>query len=103
MIHVIVLIGKGGPVSFDYMCLLINPSGPGCRHRHVRRVMCVNYLTGFCPEGPKCKFKQSVNSFHMYIDFILFSLVYSPKFDIPMNAPFIDSARYQLIAAQVKK
>lgn len=55
--------------------------GPGCRHRHVRRVMCVNYLTGFCPEGPRCKFKH-------------------PKFDIPMNAPFIDSARYQLVATQ---
>ena len=44
-------------------------SGPGCRHRHVRRVMCVNYLTGFCPEGPRCKFKQLVdlvNSFCFY-------------------------------------
>ena len=41
-------------------------SGPGCRHRHVRRVMCINYLTGFCPEGPKCKFKQLVNSLHTH-------------------------------------
>ncbi|RLW01632.1 hypothetical protein DV515_00007813 [Chloebia gouldiae] len=26
--------------------------GPLCRHRHTRRVICVNYLVGFCPEGP---------------------------------------------------
>ena len=77
-------------------------SGPGCRHRHVRRVMCVNYLTGFCPEGPRCKFKQSVNSVHMLGYYCTLSLnVCSPKFDIPMNAPFIDSARYQLVAGQV--
>lgn len=30
--------------------------GPHCRHRHVRRVLCVNYLSGFCPEGPACKY-----------------------------------------------
>lgn len=23
--------------------------------------MCVNYLAGFCPEGPKCKFMQYVS------------------------------------------
>ncbi|KAK2557170.1 Cleavage and polyadenylation specificity factor subunit 4, partial [Acropora cervicornis] len=27
--------------------------GPSCRHRHVRRVICLNYMCGFCPEGPK--------------------------------------------------
>ncbi|XP_058801705.1 cleavage and polyadenylation specificity factor subunit 4 [Phymastichus coffea] len=30
--------------------------GPLCRHRHVRRVLCMAYLAGFCPEGPNCKF-----------------------------------------------
>jgi cleavage and polyadenylation specificity factor subunit 4 len=30
--------------------------GPGCRHRHVRRVLCNNYLAGFCPDGIDCKF-----------------------------------------------
>lgn len=30
--------------------------GPGCRHRHVRRVLCKNYLAGFCPDGKACKF-----------------------------------------------
>lgn len=32
--------------------------GPGCRHRHVRRVLCKNYLAGFCPDGSGnlCKF-----------------------------------------------
>ncbi|KNC77970.1 hypothetical protein SARC_09581 [Sphaeroforma arctica JP610] len=29
--------------------------GPGCRHRHSRKVLCQNYLCGFCPEGPNCK------------------------------------------------
>ena len=28
--------------------------GPNCRHRHVRRVLCINYLAGFCPVGDKC-------------------------------------------------
>ena len=32
--------------------------GPHCRHRHVRRVLCVNYLCGFCPEGKQCKYMQ---------------------------------------------
>ncbi|XP_034831099.2 cleavage and polyadenylation specificity factor subunit 4 isoform X2 [Maniola hyperantus] len=30
--------------------------GPHCRHRHVRRVLCMNYLTGLCPDGPSCKY-----------------------------------------------
>lgn len=30
--------------------------GPNCRHRHVRRVLCMNYLAGICPQGPDCKF-----------------------------------------------
>lgn len=28
--------------------------GPNCRHKHVRKMVCQNYLTGFCPEGPNC-------------------------------------------------
>ena len=28
--------------------------GPSCRHRHVRRELCLNYLAGFCPSGPEC-------------------------------------------------
>jgi hypothetical protein len=28
--------------------------GPSCRHRHVRRVLCMNYLSGFCPKGGEC-------------------------------------------------
>lgn len=32
--------------------------GPLCRHRHVRRVLCMAYLAGFCPDGPTCKFMQ---------------------------------------------
>ncbi|XP_047112714.1 cleavage and polyadenylation specificity factor subunit 4 [Schistocerca piceifrons] len=30
--------------------------GPNCRHRHVRRVLCMNYLAGLCLDGPECKF-----------------------------------------------
>lgn len=30
--------------------------GPTCRHRHARRVACINYLCGFCPDGTSCKF-----------------------------------------------
>ncbi|KAI1232488.1 Cleavage and polyadenylation specificity factor subunit 4 [Lamprotornis superbus] len=35
-------------------------AGPLCKYKHTRRVMCANYLVGFCPEGPKCKFVQYV-------------------------------------------
>ncbi|XP_032175450.1 putative cleavage and polyadenylation specificity factor subunit 4-like protein isoform X1 [Mustela erminea] len=30
--------------------------GPLCKHRHVPKTMCVNYLVGFCPKGPHCQF-----------------------------------------------
>lgn len=30
--------------------------GPNCRHRHTRRLLCVNYLCGMCPDGSNCKF-----------------------------------------------
>ncbi|EDL83867.1 rCG64172, partial [Rattus norvegicus] len=30
--------------------------GPLCRYQHTRRVLCVNYLVGFCPGGASCKF-----------------------------------------------
>ncbi|PSN40982.1 Cleavage and polyadenylation specificity factor subunit 4 [Blattella germanica] len=32
--------------------------GPNCRHRHVRRVLCMNYVAGLCIDGPDCKFMQ---------------------------------------------
>ncbi|KAF3846729.1 hypothetical protein F7725_003807 [Dissostichus mawsoni] len=50
--------------------------GPDCRHRHTRRVICMNYLVGFCPEGKSCKFMQSNSE--------MFS--YSPRFELPMGA-----------------
>lgn len=31
-------------------------SGPFCKHRHRRRVLCPNYLAGFCPDGRDCKY-----------------------------------------------
>ncbi|EDL34421.1 DNA segment, Chr 11, ERATO Doi 636, expressed, isoform CRA_c, partial [Mus musculus] len=30
--------------------------GPLCKYRHVHQVLCPNYFTGFCPEGPQCQF-----------------------------------------------
>ncbi|KAF1523497.1 Cleavage and polyadenylation specificity factor subunit 4, partial [Eudyptes sclateri] len=39
---------------------LLCVAGPLCKYKHTRRVMCANYLVGFCPEGPKCKFMQYV-------------------------------------------
>lgn len=46
--------------TFNDMFSLPLISGPDCRHRHTRRVICVNYLVGFCPEGKSCKFMQYV-------------------------------------------
>jgi len=37
---------------------LIKTAGPECPRKHVRRVICQNYLTGFCPMGPECDFGQ---------------------------------------------
>uniref|UniRef100_A0A2K5RBQ8 Cleavage and polyadenylation specificity factor subunit 4 n=1 Tax=Cebus imitator TaxID=2715852 RepID=A0A2K5RBQ8_CEBIM len=35
------------------------PWSPGlCKYCHVPRIMCLNYLVGFCPKGPKCQFAQ---------------------------------------------
>jgi cleavage and polyadenylation specificity factor subunit 4 len=28
--------------------------GPNCRNKHVRKLVCQNYLTGFCPDGLNC-------------------------------------------------
>lgn len=41
--------------------------GPHCRHRHVRRVLCMNYLSGFCSSGWNCK--------HMH-----------PRFELPPSS-----------------
>jgi len=30
--------------------------GNKCKHKHMRRKACTNYLMGFCVEGPTCKF-----------------------------------------------
>lgn len=33
---------------------LIYYVGPNCRNKHVRKLVCQNYLTGFCPNGLNC-------------------------------------------------
>lgn len=57
--------GPQGKQSFHNPGVLACPcecplclAGPLCKYKHTRRVMCANYLVGFCPEGPKCKFVQ---------------------------------------------
>lgn len=50
--------GEQGPGPPRLYLSPLLPLGPLCRHRHTRRVICVNYLVGFCPEGPSCKFMQ---------------------------------------------
>ena len=45
------------PLSLPIECFK-TLSGPNCRNRHTRRVLCQNYLCGFCPDGPKCKYNQ---------------------------------------------
>ena len=32
--------------------------GPNCKNRHVRRLICQCYLSGFCLDGPTCKYMQ---------------------------------------------
>uniref|UniRef100_A0A7M4FCY1 Cleavage and polyadenylation specificity factor subunit 4 n=1 Tax=Crocodylus porosus TaxID=8502 RepID=A0A7M4FCY1_CROPO len=51
---------------YEILSLKVYIAGPLCRHRHTRRVICVNYLVGFCPEGPTCKFMH-------------------PRFELPMG------------------
>uniref|UniRef100_A0A2K6UUG9 Cleavage and polyadenylation specificity factor subunit 4 n=1 Tax=Saimiri boliviensis boliviensis TaxID=39432 RepID=A0A2K6UUG9_SAIBB len=31
-----------------------------CKYHHVSRIMCLNYLVGFCPKGPKCQFTREL-------------------------------------------
>ncbi|KAI9350575.1 hypothetical protein DFJ73DRAFT_625154, partial [Zopfochytrium polystomum] len=30
--------------------------GAKCRHKHVKKAICQNFITGFCPKGPDCPF-----------------------------------------------
>jgi len=45
-------------LSLTLSAVFLYLSGALCKNRHIRRVMCVNYLCGFCLEGPNCKFVQ---------------------------------------------
>lgn len=40
--------------SFNCVNILITCLGPSCPRKHVKRVACQLYLTGFCPMGPDC-------------------------------------------------
>lgn len=33
--------------------------GPGCRFKHTRQTLCLNFLEGFCPKGKDCEFGHS--------------------------------------------
>eukprot|EP00064_Thunnus_orientalis_P002771 superscaffoldBa00000213_g2779 len=58
---------KSGSAVCEFFMRAACIKGPDCRHRHTRRVICVNYLVGFCPEGKSCKFMH-------------------PRFELPMGA-----------------
>jgi len=32
--------------------------GSLCKRRHVRKIMCVDYMIGFCPNGPDCEYEH---------------------------------------------
>ncbi|NXK54006.1 CPSF4 factor, partial [Chauna torquata] len=60
-LHIDATAGTAGCPWYDQgFCrhALLCVAGPLCKYKHTRRVMCANYLVGFCPEGPKCKFMQ---------------------------------------------
>ena len=42
-------------------------TGPLCKNKHIRRVMCQNYLCGFCLDGPNCKYVQWVFCFQFLV------------------------------------
>jgi len=50
-------------VSSLSTCLTHILTGPTCPRKHVRRVACQLFLTGFCPMGPDCPRGQYVVSF----------------------------------------
>lgn len=45
---------------------ILKCSGPYCKHRHRRRVICPNYLCGFCLDGKQCKFTHPSFSIPTY-------------------------------------
>lgn len=63
------------------------PTGPHCPRKHVRRVACQNYLTGFCPLGPECPRGQCVKSIHSSAKYLYPSHI-SPKPDIPTSKDY---------------
>lgn len=69
--------------------LTTHVTGPTCPRKHIRRVACQNYLTGFCPLGPECSRGQYVPS-HIFLPSLCTHrwntvphLCISPKPDIP--------------------
>lgn len=52
--------------------------GPGCKNRHVRRVICQCYLNGFCLDGPNCKYVH-------------------PRFDIPAPDPQMIAKKLSIV------
>lgn len=68
--------------------------GPNCRHRHVRKVLCLNYLAGFCPDGKECKFVQYVVRTLLGIgNRCLKTFFRSPQFDLPQLDEIAKNAR----------
>lgn len=41
-------------LRIQYWSIFFIDLGPNCRNKHVRKLICQNYLTGFCPLGLNC-------------------------------------------------
>eukprot|EP00072_Mus_musculus_P068384 XP_017170147.1 PREDICTED: putative cleavage and polyadenylation specificity factor subunit 4-like protein isoform X11 [Mus musculus] len=52
--------------------------GPLCKYRHVHQVLCPNYFTGFCPEGPQCQFGHCSLSTSHGIQQLLLATLWCP-------------------------
>ncbi|KAK6028006.1 zinc knuckle [Ostertagia ostertagi] len=50
------IVGDKAVVCKHWLRGLCKKVGPYCKHRHRRRVICPNYVAGFCPDGKECKF-----------------------------------------------
>ena len=70
--------------NFCFCCHRCSLAGPNCRNRHVRRVICQNYLNGFCLDGKRCKFVQWV-AFLFHVCQVAWSHLFTLAFCVELN------------------
>jgi hypothetical protein len=55
----VAFVGTVGREGFESLFLILarrkNTTGPHCKSRHRRRVLCIGYMNGLCVKGPLCK------------------------------------------------